>query len=569
MLLERMSKRVLLLAGFASVVLAAFLTAGIAEAGEYHVYSCRTPSGESAPADGWSGSVAAGGAFDDYAKNTCAEGGALIAALGDQTVHIVHTDVATWAFAAPTPDTIAGATLWRAGDTDGGAAAGVTYQFWLSGPSETAIFDECLFALNCKAEGELEQPLSAVNRIVVPGANLGSRLYINASCGGLEGNQCPAAAGDSNNYAAAVYLFAADIKLEQNEGPSASGVSGELASAPAVSGSSDLAFSATDPGAGVYEALFSVDGQVVQSTVLDENGGHCRNVGQTTDGLAAFLYVQPCERSVSVDVPFDTTKVSDGSHHLLVSVIDAAGNSAPVLDREITVANPPGGNPPPAAPAAANGTNASAQATLTASWKGTSKERLTSGYGRAQTIIGRLTGPGGVPIGGAQIDLMAVPAYLGARPVAMASPRTGQDGRFSLRVTGGLSSRTLLLAYRSHLGDALPAATRTLILSVRAGILLSVRPAVSGVGRSIFFRGRLQGGPIPREGKQLVLEARSAGSPWIEFDVIRTDTRGRYHASYRFKFPGPVDYRFRVVSEPESDYPYAAGSSDQVTVRER
>jgi len=70
MLLERMSKRVLLLAGFASVVLAAFLTAGIAEAGEYHVYSCRTPSGESAPADGWSGSVAAGGAFDDYAKNT-------------------------------------------------------------------------------------------------------------------------------------------------------------------------------------------------------------------------------------------------------------------------------------------------------------------------------------------------------------------------------------------------------------------------------------------------------------------------------------------------------------------
>ena len=46
---------------------------------------------------------------------------------------------------------------------------------------------------------------------------------------------------------------------------------------------------------------------------------------------------------VSVDVPFDTTRVSDGAHHLVVSVIDAAGNSAPVLDREITVANPPPG----------------------------------------------------------------------------------------------------------------------------------------------------------------------------------------------------------------------------------
>ena len=51
--------------------------------------------------------------------------------------------------------------------------------------------------------------------------------------------------------------------------------------------------------------------------------------------------------------------------------------------------------------------------------------------------------------------------------------------------------------------------------------------------------------------------------------MIRTDARGRYHASYRFKFPGPADYQFRVRSEPESDYPFAAGSSNVVGVRER
>jgi hypothetical protein len=50
-----------------------------ATAGEYHVYACRTPSGEAAPADGWSGM--AGPAFDDFAVNTCAAGGALIASL--------------------------------------------------------------------------------------------------------------------------------------------------------------------------------------------------------------------------------------------------------------------------------------------------------------------------------------------------------------------------------------------------------------------------------------------------------------------------------------------------------
>ena len=129
--------------------------------------------------------------------------------------------------------------------------------------------------------------------------------------------------------------------LEQTAGPTATNVSGELTTAPSVRGTSDVAFDASDPGSGVYEAVFAVDGRVVQSTVVDDNGGRCRDVGGTSDGRPAFLYVQPCKPSVSVDVGFDTTRVSDGAHHLIVSVIDAAGNSAPVLDREITVANPP------------------------------------------------------------------------------------------------------------------------------------------------------------------------------------------------------------------------------------
>jgi hypothetical protein len=568
---ERISKRALLGTGFA-LVAAAGLTSSSelagavnAEAGEYHVYSCRTPSGQSAPADGWSGSVAAGGAYDDYAANTCSGGGALIAALGNQTGHVANTDLATWAFEVPQAARLAGATLWRAGDTAGGATANATYQFWLAGPNETNIFDECIYTLKCNSQGELSQPLSTANRVAVANAYLGSHLYLNASCGGVSGYECKAALGDPNGYAAAVYLFAADLVLEQNVGPSAGNVGGELASSPAVRGTSDLTFSATDPGSGVYEAVFSVDGQVIQSTVPNENGGRCRNVGQTADGLAAFLYVQPCPLSVSADVPFDTTRLSDGEHHLIVSVVDAAGNSAPVLDRQITVANPP----PPCAPGAAGGTNVSPQATLTAGWKGTAKERLTTPFGRGQTVIGRLTGPGGAPIAGALIDLTATPLYAGAGAVAIPGPRTGPDGRFSVRLPGGLPSRTLCLAFRSPDPGAGPALTRTLILTVRAGISLGVSPRTTSVGRRISFRGRLLGSPIPAGGKQLVLEARSPGSPWLEFDVIRTDARGGYRASYRFKFPGPADYQFRVLSEPESDYPFAGGSSNVVRVYER
>jgi hypothetical protein len=534
--------------------------AGKAVAGGYHVYSCRTPGGAVAPTDGWTPYVAPGGAYDDYAMDTCGAGGSLVAALGDQTIHEAGFDAATWTFEAPKAETIASATLWRAGDVHGTTEEYATYQFWLAGSDEKDILDECLYTRGCREIGTVGQPFAEDNHLT--STSKLSNLDIKASCGVDPGQECKKATGDANGYAAAVYLYAADIILDQTVGPTASNVSGELATAPAVRGSSDVAFDASDPGSGVYEAVFSIDGQVVQNTVVDANGGRCHDVGGTSDGKPAFEYVQPCKPSVSVDVPFDTTRVSDGAHHLIVSVIDAAGNSAPVFDRAITVANPP----PVGAP---NGTNASTQANLAASWAGSRKTGVAGGYGHAHTIAGRLTAPGGTPIAGAEIDCTAIPAYQGARAVAMACPRTGANGRFAVRVAGGVGSRTIRLAYRAHIGDALPAATRTLGLVVRAGVRLRVTPHTTRVGRSIRFTGALQGGPIPRGGKQVVLEARSPGGPWIEFDVVRTNRKGRYRDSYRFKFPGPVDYRFRAVSEGAADYPYATGASNVVRVRER
>lgn len=530
--------------------------------GQYHVYSCRTPAGGVAPVDGWSGAVA--GQYT-VAENTCPQGGGLTAALTDQPARTANADIATWAFTAPAWASLAGATLWRAGDADGVGVANASYEFWLAGPSISELFEECLGVYGCLQQGDFAHPLSSENRVVVPVANAGSNLYVSASCGGLAPYKCPGGKGDANGYAAAIYLYAADLTLEQGTGPHATGVSGELATAATVRGLSDVAFDATDPGSGVYEALFNVDGRVVARTRLDENGGRCHDVGQTTDGLAAFLYVQPCLASVSADVPFDTTGLGNGTHHLVVSVIDAAGNAAPVLDRTLTVANPL----PPGAPGPANGTNASTQAALTVRWQGTTKASFTTGYARAHTLTGRLTALGGTPISGASVDIRATPAYAGASTSAMPSPRTDANGRFGVRIPAGTSSRTLRVAYRAHLGDALPVATRTLRLSVRAGIALSVSPRTASVGSAIRFHGRLRGGPIPRGGKQLVLEARSPGSAWIEFKVVHTDARGRYGASYRFKFPGPADYRFRVRSEAESDFPFAAGSSNVVGVHER
>ncbi len=548
-----------------SVALAA--PAAAANAGTYHVYSCRMPDGEAAPADGWSGSVA--GTYA-YAENSCSSGGALVAALGDEPVRQANSDYATWTFATATKESIAGATLFRAGDAYGGGAINANYQFWFSAPINSSApgtaFGWCVSGIECPSGvGNQGEPLASGNRLVVPSADLGQHLYANAACLGENGYKCPAGKGDANGFAAAVYLYAADLTLEQSEGPHASNISGELATAPTVQGQSDVAFDATDAGSGVYEAVFSVDGQVVQRTVVDANGGRCRDVGQTSDGTPAFLYVQPCLASVSADVGLDTTKLANGSHHLLVSAIDAAGNAAPVLDRMVTVDNPPA----PGLPGPPNGTNASAQASMSVRWSATRRARLLIGFARRPSLTGRLTAPGGTPIGGAAIEVGATPTSEGARTVELGNPRTDASGRFSVRLPAGASSCTLRIAYRAHLGDPQPVAMRTLQLSVHAGVALSVSPRTTSVGGTIFFRGRLRGGPVPPSGKQLVLEARSPGSPWIEFDVVRTDAHGRYRASYRFKFPGPADYTFRARSEPESDYPYSGGASNVVGVHER
>jgi hypothetical protein len=559
----------------ATVVLVALcaLTAGAgsAQAGEYHVYGCRMPNGQVAPTDGWSGSATG---VSVHAEDKCAKGGALVAALSEGVSHAVGTDTATWMLSLPAGETLTKASLWRAGDAEGGAVANATYEFWLAGPTQPEAFGSCVYVSGCmKTVGEPEEPLSVSNLLPVPVANLGEHLYVNASCGGLQTYKCPSGKGDSNGYAAVVYLYAADLVLEQSSQPTVTNVEGELATAPTLTGTADLALHAEDSGSGVYQAVFTVDGAEAGRTVLDENGGHCRDVGQTSDGLPAFLYLQPCAPSLNADLPLDTTTLADGAHHLVVSVTNAAGNSTVALDRRVTVANHPQTPSPktnPAPPSQGdNGTNASAGATLKVRWSATAKASLAGAYGHAQTVLGRLTAPGGAPIAGALVQVLSTPSFQGAKTVALASARTVADGSFRLRLPAGSPSSRLTFAYSSHSGQAVPDVTATLALTVAARLTLNVTPRTSHAGGAIVFTGTLAGAPLPPGGKQLVLEAGTLGGPWRQFQVLSTAAHGRYRSSYRFRLGGPIDYEFRAVSRQEADFPYATGSSNVVRVHER
>jgi hypothetical protein len=569
-------------ATLAALALLAVAMCASAWAGQYHVYACRTPYGQVAPVDGWSESVSQA---NDHTANTCASEGGLVAALLAGHGHPADTDLATWAFNAPAGETLGKATVWRAGDTAGGGNSNDAYFFWLTGVANsgesTILFDKCNAFKGCSSEGSLQNPLAANNRVEVPEKALHSPyLSLNVSCGSLiAGSECSASPGDENGYASVVELFAADLILTQGSVPTVKEVAGPLAEAATVSGKSDVAFTAGDAGSGVYEAVFQVDGETIHRAVLNSNGGKCQNVGETTDGLPAFLYTQPCPATLSVDVPFDTTGVADGSHHLVMSVTDAAGNATPVVDRQVTVANhtqsPPGSGGTGESAAgqsqsrgAPNGSGASDQATLTAHWQG-GGVHLTSAHGKTHTLEGRLTAPGGGAIAGASIDVSDVPAYAGAQAADLPEAHTDADGRFTVHLPRPLTSAALRLGYRSHTGDTTPVATRTLTLAVKIAAQLRVTPRVSAVGHTIHFSGRLLGGSIPPGGKQLVLEGRSPGYHWIEFNVIRTSANGAFKASYRFRLPGPVHYSFRIVSNFEADYPFLAGASNVVGVLER
>jgi hypothetical protein len=558
------------LAAVSSVALAALVS--VAWAGEYHVYACRTPSGQVAPTDGWS-------AHAEYERgvnlNTCSQGGGLVAALDANSIHRGDAERATWAFEAPAGETIATARLWRAGDTLGGSYEHAYYVIYEAGFASTGestqVFDPCKASEACLREGDLGNPFEASNLVIPPTYAAGSPyISLNAACGSAVYEvECPDGSGDENGYAAIVELFAADLVLSQPTGPTVSAVGGGLAEDPAVEGTSDIAFHAADPGSGVYEALISVDGKVVSRRVLNENGGRCRDVGGTADGLPAFLYTQPCPPSLSADLPFDTTTLANGVHHLLVTVTDAAGNAATVLDREIAVDNPATSTPACGAGTPIAGQALPEPATLTARWKGSASARLRGPYGAPRAIEGLLTGAGGDPVADVPLEVCGLPAYAGAPARVLATPHTDAAGRWSLQLPRGLSSCELLIAYRRHPADALPAATRSLALTVPAALRLRVAPRSVPPAGAIDFSGRLAGGPIPPGGVQLVLEARSPGGRWLEFHVIRTGARGRLHYRYRFRLPGPIRYQFRALYEHAPDFPFAASASNVVGVFER
>ena len=160
-----------------------------------------------------------------------------------------------------------------------------------------------------------------------------------ASCAGLPGGAgCPG--GYGSPATAAAVLTSATIELSTSATPTAAGFAGGLLTPGPVSGTQPLTFTATEAnGPGIASVSVSVDSTSVFNGPIDTNGGKCVKVGTDPAGFPEYLWQLPCRQSVAADIPVDTTPFGDGGHQLHVSVTDAAGNTAQVLNQPITTAN--------------------------------------------------------------------------------------------------------------------------------------------------------------------------------------------------------------------------------------
>ena len=558
-------RRTVLLAGTV-ILMTATLGVSSSFAGDWVEVSCVNPSQSAAPSEGWT-SFAGGGGYGSNNSTSCGPGSPMFAILStDAAVGVGANE--TLQYAPPGGSTLIGGSVDVSFYADGygygasGTAVAYSPEYAYNGSN---VFYQCASGLPPCANGTYD--FSGV--LGIPSGR-GGDLYLSAGCGGDAGQSCDE--GGSEGAWSLVRLWWANLLLSSEATPSGSGVGGTLLS-PNAAGTAELTLDAADPGGpGVYAVIVQIDGKAVYSGTPNSNSGRCVPVG-TSGGALMFDYSQPCPPSESVDLPINTTALSNGQHTLKIVVQDAAGNSAVVYDGTISTKQPSnnslGAQPGPGATAGTssaatpvavpNGTTASRTARLSLGVR----RRMTRTYShRALRVTGRLLGAQGHPIAGATLDvLQQVSGSTSMAVIGHASTRA--NGTFAASVPGG-PTRTIEIAYRAFSTDASYAASAKIAEAVEAGVQLTVSPRRTGSEGTITLGGHVLG-PVPAQGVAVELLVHYRGR-WEPFRVPQTDSRGRFEVVYQFQ-GGIGRFPFRAsVLGGQAGFPFAHGESRAVDV---
>ncbi len=521
-----------------SLVLAALAALpGSASAGTYTSYLCRTPEGGAAIPNelrvnqGPDSSILG-------TRDNCPNGPYELEMSPSKT-HPSYDHLSAEVF-APGGTEIQAYKFWRS------AQLGPDYRYRYQELSSygTSELDNCAAVHGCTSKGNPASPFDPSNLV-----QMGNRTGVTGiewllTCGypdeSLE--KCPATPPGAH-----FELFEAELTLADFSAPVLPvAPSGPLVSPTAhLSGTQPVTISATDTGGGVYQALIEVDGKVVQATTIDENGGLCRQ---------PYTTVQPCKQSVTGSVSLDTSQLKDGAHSLKILVSDATGtNLASWGPVQIHTDN-----------GRCNPTPASGELDMRVNLKGRKQAKshdITTRYGHAVKIRGRLLDAGGAPVGGAKV-CVAEQTAAGIGSIHRVAGRvTDQNGYFTYKVETG-PSRRLFFVHRTGGG----AAVDSVAVRVRAPVELHGTPRSLVNGQTLTMRGKLLSPPFPKRGALVELQAyRETG--WQTFATTNTNRRGRFAYRYTFsRTSGIQHYLLRAQVPKQANYPFESGASHPVKV---
>jgi hypothetical protein len=188
-------------------------------------------------------------------------------------------------------------------------------------------------------------------------------------------------------------------------------------------------------------------------------------------------------------------------------------------------------------------------------------------FGGRALVRGQVETVDGVPIRSAAVEVLFRHRATDRPLRALAPIRTDASGRFAYLLPRRPSGT---YRFRYEGSPRFGPGVSDLVTRVRARLSFRAAPRQARNGDTVTFSGHLVGGPVPRLGRTVDVQAWIPGSGWRTFATPRTDRRGRFTVPYTFQFTSGVQrYRLRALLERSGDYPYerAASRVVRVTVR--
>lgn len=190
-------------------------------------------------------------------------------------------------------------------------------------------------------------------------------------------------------------------------------------------------------------------------------------------------------------------------------------------------------------------------------------------YGRSTWFAGRALTARRTPLAGATVRVSERFAD-GASPAERVSTvRTGQDGRFGIRLAPG-PSREVLATIEPTMTTR-GASSGPVAMTVHSRVVLRASARVAKVGGpALVFRGKVasEGAAMPTDGKTVQLQFRLPGLPWSDFRSVRTGPDGRFRYAYRFSDDDSrgARFQFRAYAPAQAGWPFEPAGSLPVSV---